>query len=363
VYFGGLLPEGYQAREAIGRRFGLNPNSTFELIGVLGPDCAGAVSVRNIDDSDAEEIEQIDYTTVSDKELAQLIRDLPRKPLFIDPEGQVRISLAGIQDKAAVCVIQGRVALAVRSAPSTHILKGPIRDLPGSIENEYLCLRLGRALGLTIPEVELRVAEDVRYLLIKRFDREILGTNRVRRIHQEDFCQALGVRSSMKYQRDGGPGFADCFRLLDEAKTPATDRNNFARAMLFNYFIGNMDAHAKNFSVIHFDTGFSLAPSYDLLNTLIYEDVSTKMAMKIDHHYEWNEVFPRHWERLARSVGFSYPALRKLVAVFGTSIVKAAEKECETLSSSGIDSSIIEKWLGHIRRSSEMMLSRFARSA
>lgn len=352
AFFGGLLPENYQARVAIGKRFGINPNNSFSLLRAIGYDCAGAVSLHSAEDTDAGVIEHtLQGRLIDDDELAKHIRDLPRRPLFVGVDG-IRISLAGAQDKAAVILIDNKIAFPLHGCPTTHILKPAGSDFDALILNEFFCMRLAKRIGLNVPNVEFRRVEDIDYLLIERYDRKLLAGNRIKRIHQEDFCQALGVVPKLKYQADGGPSFVDCFSLLTKTTRPATDRNSFASAIVFNYLIGNRDAHGKNFSLLHVsDDEIKLAPFYDLLSTNIYEGLDHKMAMKIGNHYVADDFYPRHWQSLCKEAGFGYSNLRKMIEQQSSALVAAAQAERDAVLGNISDSNVpnmIIQWLEDI---------------
>lgn len=312
AYFGGLLPESHDARKAIARRYGANANNSFSLLRAIGLDCAGAVSLHDPGDPIvfADRIKP-ELRPVSEAELAGHIRDLPRKPLFTGVQ-DLRLSLAGAQDKAAICMVDGQPALPLHGAPTTHILKPAVDRLDASVVNEFLCLTLARAVKLPVPQVEMRTAEGIPYLLVERYDRRIYPDGSVERIHQEDFCQALGLPSALKYQADGGPGLADCFQLALGLSKPAVARIQLMRRTIFNVLIGNCDAHAKNFSLVHSHDGLiELAPVYDLVSTRYYPELSPKLAMKIGRRDQIERLYALHWERFCDEVGISFPALRK----------------------------------------------------
>jgi serine/threonine-protein kinase HipA len=312
AYFGGLLPESPEARKAIARRYGANANNSFSLLRAIGLDCAGAVSLHDPEDPVIEAMSvPLEARSVSDAELAGHIRDLPIKPLFTGVEG-LRLSLAGAQDKAAVCLIEGQPALPLHGTPTTHLLKPAIAQLEASVLNEYLCLRLASAVKLPVPNVDLRYAERIPYLLIERYDRQIQLDGTVRRIHQEDFCQALGISSKLKYQADGGPGLHDCFNLALDLSKPALARTQLMKRTIFNVLIGNCDAHAKNFSLLHPDRGrIELAPAYDLISTRYYSDLSDRLAMRIGKSDRIERLYAFQWNRFCTEVGIGFPALRK----------------------------------------------------
>ncbi|MBI5309545.1 MAG: HipA domain-containing protein, partial [Actinobacteria bacterium] len=219
-FFDGLLPEG-GIRELIARELHVSPGNTIGLLEQLGWDCAGAISVyphgaRPVADGDGS-----DVSWLSDAEIAKLVDELPRRPLLADGDGEVRISLAGVQDKLPVIVgDDGRIGLAHgdrernRRTPSTHILKSPIERLPDSVANEAFCLKLADALGLKVANAEPRRVAGRKFLLVRRFDRRRRPDGVVDRLHQEDFCQALGVAVNQKYEAEGGPGLAQLFDTL-----------------------------------------------------------------------------------------------------------------------------------------------------
>lgn len=261
-FFGNLLPESEAIREAIGQRTGANPRNTFSLLGAIGQECAGALSLHQ-PEAPVSPVDPvpIEARILEPEELARHLADLPRQPLMIGVSG-LRLSLAGAQEKAAVCMVDGQVAIPLVGTPSTHILKPAHPIYPHLVDNEYLCLCLARDVGLTVPAVEIRHVEGKDFLLIERYDRMVDERHHVKRIHQEDFCQALGVSYARKYQADGGPGLTDCFELMTRLAVPARERLDLLRRLIFNVLVGNCDAHAKNYSILYQASGLTLAPVY-----------------------------------------------------------------------------------------------------
>lgn len=248
-----------------------------------------------------------DYRQIDDNAVVEILHTMLQKPMLVGEDG-IRLSLAGAQDKLAVTVMNGHLALPINGAPSTHILKPVNRDFPSLIENEWFCLNLARKIGLNAVEAELRYAEGTPYLLVKRYDR-IVVEHTIQRLHQEDFCQAMGIASEKKYQREGGPSLKDCFHLLkDVSSIPAIDIKMLLQGVLFNLIIGNNDAHGKNFSLLYSAKNSRLAPFYDMISTVYYPTLASKMAMKIGSKYEFDGLFPRHIEQMAEEIGLS-PAL------------------------------------------------------
>jgi serine/threonine-protein kinase HipA len=360
AYFGGLLPESELARAAIGRRLGINANNTFSLLQAIGYDCAGAVSIHALEgveiseaEANAEALEletdvlySVDGKVLNEKELAQHIRELPQRPLFIDVE-DLRLSLAGVQDKAAVCVVGQDILIPHSGSPTTHILKPAIATLHSTVENEYFCLQLARHMGFLVPSVEMRLADTVPFLLVERYDRQWVG-ERLKRLHQEDFCQALGRATVYKYEAEGGPGFGECFTLLRQTTQPALARNRLMEMVVFNYLIGNTDAHGKNFSLLHLPGGgLQLAPFYDILCTQAYPRLTKKMAMAIGGETQIGNIRLEHWERLSRAVGFTMPRIKAILRDQVEKLPAMAELERDRLKDNAamawVDIKILDK--------------------
>ena len=199
--------------------------------------------------------------------------ELPKTPLLAGEDG-IRLSLAGAQGKAAVAIRDGSYLLPVGGSPSTHILKPDSERFPGLVENEFFCMRLAAALGLDVAPVEIAAAGSIRFLQVSRYDRRPDGAEGWTRIHQEDFCQALGIAPELKYQNEGGPGFKECFKLIRaNSSIPVYDVLKLFDAVVFNFLIGNNDAHGKNFSFLYDGDETRLAPLYDLVSTELYPDL------------------------------------------------------------------------------------------
>ena len=359
AYFGGLLPESDTAKQLIGKRYRVSPNNSFALLRAIGYDCAGAISCHAIDDPiNPQRSVPITGKIITENELYEHIKELPKKPLFMDVKG-LRLSLAGVQDKAAICLIDNQIAFPEEGCPTTHILKPTSFHFNGIAENEYFTMRIAKRIGLSVPNIELRKIKDIRFLLIERYDRHIKN-NSIERIHQEDFCQGLGIVTSEKYQNEGGPGFKDCFGLLNNTIQPAIDRNRLVSAVIFNYLIGNMDAHGKNFSILHASiSNIQLAPFYNMVCTRVYQELSSKMAMKIGGKYDADEVFPRHWQLLSKEVNYRYLALANLIETLGMRIKQAGIEEKRQLQDMGIIHPIIDKIINFVDKNIEQTLERF----
>ena len=322
-FFAGLLPEG-QLRSVIARQLQVSSQNEFALLDQLGGECAGAVSLTAWESTSIQQldlsIKRLDITPdsavqwLSDDDLVGILDQLPSRPMLVGQAG-LRLSLAGAQDKLPVLFDGVRIGLPQFGTPSSHILKPAIAAVTDSVSNEAFCLALAKQLKLPCANAQIHQVAGRRFLLVERYDRQMhtIGTlSQRKRLHQEDFCQALGVVSELKYQNEGGPSLAQCFGLLRQATRPSAPQVlRLLDAVLFNALIGNHDAHGKNFSLLYGANGVSLAPLYDLLCTAVYPNLTAKMAMKIGSKYKFSELEARHWQQFATEVGLSPAACQK----------------------------------------------------
>lgn len=334
-FFEALLPEG-AVREQIAAQLKLAASDSYGLLAALGRDCAGAIQIyESRRTSEPWSVEWLD-----DEGLDELVRDLPRRPLGVRAgDERLRLSLAGVQRKAVLVRDRdGRFGQPLNGMPSTHILKPDPDDsgVPALAINECFCMRLAVACGLEVAPVELLILADRPCLVVTRFDRD-LDDAPVRRLHQEDFCQALGLAPDFKYQHEGWevPSFAAFARLLDDhGVRPGADRLMLAGAAVFNYLIGNADAHAKNFSLLHEPGGVRMAPLYDLVSTAVYPEVNQDLALAIGDAHHADAVGHTEWADLATDLGlrarFFAPWRARLASrVQGTAGVVLAEARAE----------------------------------
>ena len=315
-FFGGILPEEAK-RERIAKNLGISKKNDFAMLAEIGGECAGAVTFM----STGQSLYTPSYKALSVQELAEILRDLPKRPLLAGEEG-IRLSLAGAQDKITVHRSKDAFAIPMNGAPSTHILKPAIERFEDTVLNEAICMRLAKAIGLPVADVEILEIEGMQVLSVERYDRLLCKDGMVRRLHQEDFCQALGIVSEMKYQNEGGVSLKQAFDLLRlVSAVPVIDLQNLLTVVIFNYLLGNNDAHGKNFSLLYRGGKIRLAPFYDLLCTVSYPELATKMAMKIGGKYKPDEVYARHFEKLADEAGLSKPMVLKQVAAIADKIL------------------------------------------
>jgi serine/threonine-protein kinase HipA len=319
-FFSNLLPEA-EIKRVIAQRLEISEGNDFAMLNSIGGECAGAVSLLP---SGVSPTVQPGYRELNEKKLHEIIIDLPRRPLMAGVEG-MRLSLAGAQNKLPVYMEGDRIFIASGNAPSSHILKPPIRDLEDSVGNEAFCMMLAQGMGLSVPPVTIHRGLD-RLFIITRYDRSRDKDGRMVRLHQEDFCQALGYLPDQKYETEGGPSLQQCFALLQgQSIRPAVDRMALLRWTVFNFLIGNADAHAKNLSMLFTDRGPRLAPFYDLICTQVYPDLTEKQAMRIGGENRPPWMQRKHWEGFGESIEIKTSLVLKTLQDMSASIMPAAQ--------------------------------------
>ncbi|MEO9517489.1 MAG: type II toxin-antitoxin system HipA family toxin [Paracoccaceae bacterium] len=310
-----LLPDNPAIRERVAAKVGAGGTDAYNMLEKIGRDCVGALQF--VTRNNPPEAKGLDGEPVSNAQIAALLRNLTKAPLGIE-EDDFRISLAGAQEKTALLRKGGEWIRPLGMTPTTHILKTQLGVLPSginlsdSVENEFLCMTLCREMGMNVAEVEIVDFEDVRALSVTRFDRRWTRDGRLIRLPQEDFCQALSVPPSQKYQMDGGPGIADGMRLLAGSDRPNEDRLAFFKAQVLFWLLGATDGHAKNFSIaLRPGGGFGMTPLYDVLTAqkavddgqIRHNRMRLAMSVGDQNHYRINEVVRRHFLETAKVVG------------------------------------------------------------
>lgn len=320
-----LLPESGPL-DTMGRTLGVARGDILGLLERIGRDTAGALTIgpRQTGDVTGDQVGPGYRNVPDDAALERIIEALPARPFLAGDEG-VSMSLAGAQDKLPVAIHDGRIAIPIHGAPSTHILKPDNPRLSGSVQNEALCLTLVRLCGLPAAAMTTGVAGARSYLLVSRYDR-VPAEPFWHRLHQEDFCQALGRPPSAKYQHNrtgiAGPSLADFFGLTRMYMTGA-DTLKLVDAVIFNMVTGNVDAHAKNYSMMIGPAGFRFAPLYDLMCGAVWESITLNHAQSIGGQRRGMHIQRRHWQRFAAECGLNATAtvrrvIRMVDLVFST---------------------------------------------
>ena len=325
TWFLNLLPEG-RTLQTIGTILRIPETDIFALLKEMGEELPGALEISP--PADERRKQNPRYRKLTEAELAETIRKLPEKPLLVGEEG-IHMSLAGAQDKLPVVQYpDGAIGLALDGMPTTHILKPANKRFHSAVENEAFCLRLAAAVKLPVAECSIGKAEEFEYLLVKRYDRPV-RSGRVRRIHQEDFCQAAGYIPHLKYEwnpqtKQPGPGLKACLDVLTSTGNAAANKIRFVDYMVFNVLTGNVDAHAKNYSLLLEAGGaVTMAPLYDVMNGEIYEGVTRNLEMKIAGKNRGRHIGARHWDRFAEENALSATQVKRRVAALSQAVLNA----------------------------------------
>lgn len=314
-FFSNLLPDDY-VRKRLARYLGLSEKNTFGLLKEIGGECAGSIAVYEEGHAPHLNITST-YRILDTKEAHDVLSQLDKRPMLAG-EADIRISGAGAQDKLVISFVDGKIAIPTGNTPSTHSIKPAIKGLEDSVQNEFFCMKLGKLVGLPVPEVTIYWLEGQPYYLVERYDRIKDKQGMVSRLHQEDFCQILHVPPEHKYENEGGPNLEQCFSILDarikEGFMAGRDKITLLQGIVFNFLIGNGDAHAKNFSILYKDAYESLAPFYDLMCTIVYANAfKAKMAMKLDGKYRFQDVSMRHFRSLDIITGYKADFIEKQI--------------------------------------------------
>jgi serine/threonine-protein kinase HipA len=407
----GLLPDNELVLSRWAQKFQVSPRNAFALISHVGEDCAGAVQfVTQQRRDELANTTPAETEWLTEAEVANRLRALQADvSASRSPRDTGQFSLAGAQPKTALLFDGQRWGVPSGRTPTTHILKPPTTGFDGHAENEHLCLRLAQALGLPTAHSEVRKFEDVTTIVVERYDRvviekevekmaaedamnalkaailpnsperdaavmaaldmdeairarsllELAKTVPVYRVHQEDFCQALRVHPSLKYQNDGGPAPDAIIDLIRMSVTDSrsrkkntvksaseTDLLSFLDALIFNWMIGGTDAHAKNYSLLIGGGGMvRLAPLYDIASILAYPDIDlrrAKLAMKIGDEYRLRYIGLSDWWKLAERVRVDGDALIVRLRDMAQKLPDRLSDEIKTMRDGGLNHKVLD---------------------
>lgn len=321
-FFDNLLPDNPEIRARIQTKFHVATNQPFDLLASIGRDCVGAIQI--IDGEIPNFKKQVNFEALNEKEIASILRRYKNYPLgMTDNTDEFRISIAGAQEKFAFLHYQGKWCRPLKETPTSHIFKLPIgyiqhqqMDLSASCENEWLCSQITEAFGLPVAKSDILRFEDVKVLVVERFDRKMSSDKTwLMRLPQEDMCQALGVSPNLKYQSDGGPGIHEIMQLLLGSSNSTVDRDTFYRSQVLFWLLAAIDGHAKNFSIFIEPEGkYRLAPLYDIMSAYPLmankqlQERKIKMAMALkgkNIHYHWYNIQSRYFLETAKAVNYS----------------------------------------------------------
>jgi serine/threonine-protein kinase HipA len=322
-YFDNLLPDSNRIRERLRRRFGTASTRASDLLAAIGRDCVGALQLMPAGTPPPPH-DRIDSTPLTDSQVETLLGDVTGdgsdEASLVD---DFRISIAGAQEKTALLRVGEHWHLPGGATPTTHIFKLPLglvgnmrADMTESVENEWLCATLLKALGFDVATTEMGQFGRQKVLIVERFDRRWMDGGRwIARLPQEDFCQATATPGDLKYESDGGPGIRAGLNLLGSGNNADTDKLTFIKSQLAFWLMAATDGHAKNFSIfLERGGGFHMTPLYDVLSAWPIMGTGpnqvhprrAKLAMALrskNAHYHLHEIHTRHWQTLAQQSG------------------------------------------------------------
>jgi serine/threonine-protein kinase HipA len=348
-FFDNLLPDSKSIRARIQKRFQVLSSQPFDLLAAIGADCVGAIQLCQGDILPS--IKEIAAKPLSNDAISKLLKGYATIPLGMAEEFEdFRISIAGAQEKTALLWHEEKWCYPIAATPTSHIFKLPIGfisnnnfDLQDSCENEWLCLQIAKAFGFPTANAEIQYFEDIKVLVVERFDRRWSSDGRsLIRLPQEDMCQVLGISPNLKYQADGGPGISKIMKILLGAENANAERERFFRSQILFWLLAATDGHAKNFSVyINPGGSYSSTPLYDvisvypLMRTKALPKQQAKMAMALrgskGNNYYWDAIQPRHFISTAKMIGFSQTRAEEILEEMLAQVVSISEQVLEIL--------------------------------
>ncbi len=321
--FDNLLPDNPGIRQRLAEKTGADGTDAYSMLAAVGRDCAGALQFLP-DGVDPGKAGEVKGRKISEHDIEGIIANLGTSPLGAGADKEFRISIAGAHEKTALLLWRKAWMIPHGSTPTTHIFKPAIGKLPNgidlstSVENEFLCMKLCKAFGLPTADCEIATYGVKKVLVVERFDRRRTRDQRLLRVPQEDFCQALSFPSTLKYESDGGPGLTKILNALRGSDDPQSDQQQFLLSQVVFWLLAATDGHAKNFS-LHISPGgrFRLSPLYDVLSAQpAFDDGAIKlnqmklaMAAGDSRHYRVSTILPRHFMETALKAGVNLAAL------------------------------------------------------
>ncbi|MFL9888052.1 type II toxin-antitoxin system HipA family toxin [Paraburkholderia agricolaris] len=383
AFFDNLLPDSDTIRRRLAQRHRTDSTNAFDLLVALGRDCVGAIQLLPPDEQPTD-LYGISGTPLSEPQIALLLRNATSAaPLGqYDSGADLRLSIAGAQEKTALLRHDEQWIYPTGSTPTTHIFKLPLglvgnmqADMRTSIENEWLCSKIVSAYGLPAANCEIATFENQKALVVERFDRRLSSdASWIVRLPQEDMCQATGKPSHLKYQADGGPGIAEIMDVLLGSENADQDRRQFFKTQLVFWLLAATDGHAKNFSIFHLPGGlYRSTPLYDVLsahpiigpgrNQIARQKVRMAMAVRgSTNHYLIEKIQRRHWIEQARQVGLGSGTAQDIIAevVDATDHVISA---VHALVPSGFPDGLAESILGGLAKQRDKLMATAGRSS
>jgi serine/threonine-protein kinase HipA len=304
-FFENLLPEGY-IRQQLFSEMRLNSNDIMSFLGERGLDLAGGWVVTEEDQTPTNGR----TIPVSHEELSSIIDNTIGKSQPLITGSPARLSLAGAQEKIGLVLVDSGYALTEGAMLSTHILKPDALNYKSLFINEHVIMTLANAVML--PTAAQFIDNQLESYVVERFDRRRGPGGQVHPIPQIDFCQALGLPSTEKYDRDGSH-ITHMNMLADNTKVPMNARRILFQLIVFDILVGNRDGHLKNFSLLNIGGSFVVSPAYDLICTDAYPSLDKKQSLIIDGLNEGPELHEEAIVNAGIALGLREAAARNLL--------------------------------------------------
>lgn len=391
-YFDNLLPDSDAIRRRVAERFRADSTEVFDLLAAVGRDCVGAVQLLPEGEAPSG-FDRIEGVPLSEGDierhlLAMVSRRGPggtRVPSGGTDDGvagddaaddgyrDIRISLAGAQEKTALLRWNGQWLMPRGATPTSHIIKLPLglvggmrADFTTSVDNEWLCLRLLKAYGLPVAEAGIETFGSQRVLVVERFDRQVSRDGRwLMRLPQEDFCQATGCSPLRKYENEGGPGLQALFGILKHSERAGADQRTLMAAQILFWMLRAPDAHAKNYSVRLLPQGrFHLTRLYDVMSAWPvlgdggsqWSPYKIRLAMALlgrSRHYAMHSVRRRHFSSTAQKVAYA-PGAEALIEEILARTPQAIA-EVQAALPAGISPRVVDAILGGVQQAASQL--------
>lgn len=374
AFIWGLLPDNERVLQRWGERFHVSPRNPFRMLWHVGEECAGAIQFvqpkRSEDSLRGGTTDNVVWLT--EDNIAERMR------LLVEDHSAARtgsdaghFSLAGAQPKTGYHFDPefGRWGVPEGTVPTTHIFKPATGAFDGYVENEHFCMRLARAVGLPVARSEVRHFGGIPVFVVERYDR-VRVTDGVRRVHQEDMCQALACLPHLKYQNQGGPSPQDIIGLIREYSCDrAADEARFWKSLVFHWLIGGTDAHAKNYSLLIGAGGqVRLAPLYDLASSLPYprqvDPRRASLAMKVGGKYRLREIGAREWKKFSAEMKMDVLSSLEGIRSLAEALPEAAHDIGAEMRRQGLNHPVVQRLIDGIEeRATECVAQDWTASA
>ncbi|MCR5125642.1 MAG: HipA domain-containing protein [Treponema sp.] len=356
TFFDGLLPEGF-TRQCVANSIHAHSDDYISILRELGIECLGAIQIIDEGKTSAK----TGYSHLAVEEIKELAKEGASKSAEIVVKSH--LSLTGASGKVGLYYDEasGKWYKPQGLAPSTHIVKQSHVRYKNIVLNEQICLLAARKLGIEIPESFILQSQNGKFsdedvlFATRRFDRNFDNDSRMMdglkipyRLHQEDFAQALGIKSADKYEKSGERYLKKMFGLLQKhSSNPIEDSLKLWKRAVFNFMIGNTDNHIKNSSLIYGKdlSSIRLAPLYDVVCTKIYESSTDEMSVSINCKQNINQITKDDFEKEAKNCGLGSKVAMKIYDEVHNGIKKAIFDSAEELTQTGFSEaqSIAEK--------------------